>query len=66
MSDKNETPSAPHTDRPEEGMNQGIPDGATEEEATALPHSDRQHSETASTPSGGSSEVSKHDHNPAN
>lgn len=66
MSDTNKTPSAEQTDRPEEGIHNGIPDGAFEEEATALPHSDRQHSETVATPDGGSGEAPKHDFNPSN
>ncbi len=66
MTDENKTASAEHTDRPEEGITNGIPDGATEEEATALPHSHRQHSETAPAPSGGSEQAPKHDHNPSN
>ena len=64
MSDKFDTTADAATNRPDEGVHNGIPKEATEVDANALPHSHRQSSETAGTPAGGDDESPKHDHNP--
>ncbi len=64
MSDKTDTTANSATNRPDEGVHNGIPKEATEADANALPHSHRQSSETAGTPSGGDKDAAKHDHNP--
>ena len=64
MSDKIDTTADSATNRPDEGVHNGIPKEATEVDANALPHSHRQSSETAGRPSGGDDQSPKHDHNP--
>jgi hypothetical protein len=68
MSDKARQPAAHkpldpvHTDAEGNIHQGGVPVHATVEEPTALPSSDRHHSETAPHPEGGNAEVPKHEH----
>lgn len=54
----------PHSHAPEKGLEHGVPTGATEEIPMGLPTSDRHHSETAPSRTGGDAETPKHDYRP--